>query len=43
MRMNKRIGIQVQNLDQIKKLIKLAITQANQLQETLNKIKDQVS
>ncbi|WP_268872209.1 hypothetical protein [Lapidilactobacillus concavus] len=41
--MNKRIGIQVQNLDQIKKLIKLAITQANQLQETLNKIKDQVS
>lgn len=41
--MNKRIGIQVQNLGQIKKLIKLAITQANQLQETLNKIKDQVS
>ena len=41
--MNKRIGIKVQNLDQIKKLIKLAITQANQLQETLNKIKDQVS
>ena len=41
--MKKRIGIQVQNLDQIKKLIKLAITQANQLQETLNKIKDQAS
>lgn len=41
--MNKRIGIQVQNLDQIKKLIKHAITQANQLQKTLNKIKDQVS
>ena len=41
--MKKRIGIQVQNLDQIKKLIKLAITQANQFQETLNKIKDQAS